>query len=184
MMHLSDIRRKLHELEQRLPAGARERLARQGRPLLALNRRAVARGAALGVFFGIMIPLGQIPAAVLLAPLFRANALVSALSTLVTNPLTFPAIWAAAYAIGGWVLATFGAPPDAWVGIEVPEREALPAWLPKIAIGLVIVATAAALLVYHIVGFWWARMTHRRWRRRRAAAAQRYPRACSENSRA
>jgi uncharacterized protein (DUF2062 family) len=183
-MHLADVRRKLHALEQRLPAGARARLARQGRPLLALNRRAVARGAALGVFFGVMIPLGQIPAALLLAPLFRANALVSALATLVTNPLTFPPIWAAAYAIGGWILAATGGLPGGWPGIEVPgsAHEALPGWLPKIAIGLVIIATVGALVAYHAVGLWWLQMTRRRWRRR--GAVQRYPRACSENRRA
>jgi uncharacterized protein (DUF2062 family) len=183
-MHLADVRRKLHALEQRLPARARRLLERQGRPLLALNRRAVARGAALGVFFGIMVPLGQIPAAVLLAPVFRANALVSALATLVTNPLTFPPIWAAAYAIGGWILAATGGVPAGWPGVEVPgaNHELLPGWLPKIAVGLVIIATFAALLAYHGVGLWWARATRKRWRRR--AAAQRYPRACSEKSRA
>jgi uncharacterized protein (DUF2062 family) len=170
-MSIADLRRKLHALEARLPPRVREALARQGHPLLALNRRAVARGAALGVFLGFVLPVGQIIVAVLLAPLFRANALASAAGTLVTNPLTLPPIWAGAYVVGGWVLAAlqgigFGMPM-----LTIPGLDAVPAWLPKIATGMALFATGAALATYHGVALWWVRATQRRWRRRREAVA-------------
>ncbi len=164
-MHIVHLRRRLHALEESLHPRVRAFVARRGRPLLALNRRSVARGAALGVFLGFVIPLGQIPAAVLMSTTFRANALASAAGTLVTNPLTFPPIWAAAYVLGGWLLGAL-----AGVGVvfpTVPGVEQVPAWLPKIATGLVVLATVAALAAYHGVNLWWTRATQRRWRRRR-----------------
>lgn len=170
-MSTADLRRKLHAFEGRLPPRVREALGRQGRPLLAVNRRFVARGAALGVFLGFVIPFGQIVAAVVLAPAFRANALAAAAGTLVTNPLTLPPIWAGAYVVGGWVFAALAS-----VGLAVPSVTAsaiaaTPGWLPKIAVGLVLFATAAALGAYHGVALWWTRATQRRWRLRRSAPA-------------
>lgn len=168
-MSIADLRRQLHALEARLPSRAREALARQGRPLLALNRRAVARGAALGVFLGFVVPFGQVIVAVLLAPLFRANALVSAAGTLVTNPLTLPPIWAGAYVVGGWLLAALHGVGLSLPALAIPGLEQLPAWLPKIATGMALFATGAALATYHGVELWWVRATQRRWQRRREA---------------
>jgi uncharacterized protein (DUF2062 family) len=167
-MSIASVRRHLHRVEERLPPRIRELVARRGRPLLALNRRAVARGAALGVFLGFVIPLGQIPAAVLLSSTFRANALASAAATFVTNPLTFPPIWASAYLVGGWILTALES-----VGMIVPEMHLpglhpVPAWMPKIATGMALFATTGAIGAYHGVALWWARATQRRWRLRRA----------------
>jgi uncharacterized protein (DUF2062 family) len=75
-----------------------------------LNRRAVARGMAIGVFFGFMIPVAQIPAAAIGAFLARANLWVSAIATLVSNPFTYAPIYYAAYRLGGFLL---GAPEAA-----------------------------------------------------------------------
>lgn len=75
-----------------------------------LNRRAVARGVAIGVFFGFMIPVAQIPAAAIGAFLARANLWVSAIATLVSNPFTYAPIYYAAYRLGGFLL---GAPEAA-----------------------------------------------------------------------
>lgn len=72
-----------------------------------LNRRAVARGVAIGVFFGFMIPVAQIPAAALGAFFARANLWVSAIATLVSNPFTYAPIYYAAYRLGAWLI---GAP--------------------------------------------------------------------------
>src|SRR5690606_14445801 len=65
-----------------------------------LNRRAVARGVAIGVFFGFMIPVAQIPAAAVGAFFARANLWVSAIATLVSNPFTYAPIYFAAYRLG------------------------------------------------------------------------------------
>jgi uncharacterized protein (DUF2062 family) len=80
-----------------------------------LNRRAVARGVAIGVFFGFMIPVAQIPAAALGAFFARANLWVSAIATLVSNPFTYAPIYYAAYQLGGWLLGS----PEAAVLLEL-----------------------------------------------------------------
>lgn len=74
----------------------------------------MALGAALGVFFGFMIPVAQILFSALFALLLRANLPVAAVATLVSNPLTYGPIWVLAYRTGAAIL---GEAPDA-------EREA------------------------------------------------------------
>ncbi len=68
------------------------------------TRASVARGVAIGVFFGFLIPLGQIPAAAVLSIPLRANVAAAAAGTLVTNPVTFPAVGLLAYRMGSFVL--------------------------------------------------------------------------------
>src|SRR5690606_5517404 len=53
------------------------------------SRRGVALGVALGIFFGLLIPLAQIPLTAVAAIILRANLPAAAASTLVTNPVTF-----------------------------------------------------------------------------------------------
>ncbi|MGQ3051577.1 MAG: DUF2062 domain-containing protein [Roseateles sp.] len=80
------------------------------RPLLQrpwlwqLTRRRVANGAAIGVFFGLLIPLLQIAAAAAGALLLRANLPVAAAATLVSNPVTYVPIWVAAHQTGSALL--------------------------------------------------------------------------------
>jgi hypothetical protein len=66
----------------------------------SFDRTSVARGVAVGLFFGVLVPVGQIVFAIPLAVAVRANVLVAALSTLVTNPLTLPFVYLGAYRIG------------------------------------------------------------------------------------
>jgi uncharacterized protein (DUF2062 family) len=69
-----------------------------------LSRESVARGTAIGLFFGFLIPVAQILFAVACAIALRGNVAVSAASTLVTNPFTFAPIYWAAHRVGSWVL--------------------------------------------------------------------------------
>jgi uncharacterized protein (DUF2062 family) len=55
---------------------------------------------AIGGFFGLLVPFGQIPLAVLAAVLMRANLAAAIVGTFVTNPLTFAPIYYVAYRIG------------------------------------------------------------------------------------
>jgi len=52
------------------------------------------------VFFGFLIPVLQIPFAAMVALILRANLPVAAVSTLVSNPLTYAPIFVAAYRVG------------------------------------------------------------------------------------
>ena len=75
--------------------------------LWRLSRRSVARAVAIGLFFGLLTPVAQIPAAVVVAFFARANIWVSAVATLITNPLTFAPLYYLSYRIGA---ALIGAP--------------------------------------------------------------------------
>jgi hypothetical protein len=56
--------------------------------------KSIARGAAIGLFIGLAVPVGfQTPFAIALAFLFRAGKLTAWLFTLVSNPYTVPFIY-------------------------------------------------------------------------------------------
>jgi len=88
-------------------------------PLLwHVNRRSVARGIAMGVFFGLMIPIAQIPAAAIASLLLRGNLWIAAVSTLVSNPLTYGPLYYFAYRLGAHII---GAPVPAAVEAQTAE---------------------------------------------------------------
>ncbi|MEW5886535.1 MAG: DUF2062 domain-containing protein [Pseudomonadota bacterium] len=69
-----------------------------------LSRKGVALGMAIGVFFGLLIPVAQIPASAVASVLLRAHLPAAAASTLVTNPVTFAPVYYAAYELGRVIL--------------------------------------------------------------------------------
>jgi uncharacterized protein (DUF2062 family) len=69
-----------------------------------MSRRGIALGAAIGVFFGFLVPVAQIPFSAGMAVALRANVPCAIASTLVTNPLTFGPIYYAAWHVGQAVL--------------------------------------------------------------------------------
>ena len=75
-----------------------------------LDAQSVGRGVALGLFFGFLIPVAQIIFAVVAALFLRANPLVAALATLVTNRVTFRVIYLLAHRIGKAVLEPVAGP--------------------------------------------------------------------------
>lgn len=100
-------------IQQRIPspeALQQNRCLRWLGPLLhrpwlwQFSRRRVAMGAAIGVFFGFLIPVLQIAGAALLALVLRANLPVAAFSTLVSNPFTYAPIGVLAYRTGSALL--------------------------------------------------------------------------------
>ncbi len=128
------------------------------------NRHSVARGVALGLFVSFLLPVAQIVLAALFAGLARGNLLVAAAATLVSNPLTFPAIYYAAYRLGGFLLGgtAFAAP-----AIEGASTASLIAGasLPT-ALGLAIFAVLSAALGYALLQLSWRLVLVRQWRRR------------------
>jgi hypothetical protein len=142
------------------------------------SRRGVALGVALGIFFGLLIPVAQIPLSVGAAVLLRANVPAAAVSTLVTNPLTFGPLYYAAYKLGHWIT---GAPEKAEPN-GVTARELQAAGLPKeevrlwqrmtsvgkpLLLGLAIIATLMGLLSYSLIALTWLGWTWFKRRKRR-----------------
>lgn len=147
-----------------------------------VSRRGIALGVALGMFFGFLVPIAQIPLSAAAAVLLRANVPCAIASTLVTNPVTFGPVYVAAWKVGGLALGS-RTPPPPLPTLDDPEAYT-PAlsWGERIAgvgkpliVGLVIFAVVAFGAAYLLVtGFWWARTRlarRRRLKMRRAREA-------------
>jgi uncharacterized protein len=150
-----------------------------------MSRRGIAMGMAIGVFFGFLIPFGQIPPAAAVAVLMRANVPMTIASTLVTNPVTFGPVYYGAYRLGRFIL--FKPEPTeaelkalmAQTTTTNPEVESLGfidrirfAWQQlgqvgkPLFLGLGIVATISGLLTYALVHWLWLiRVRFVRWQR-------------------
>jgi uncharacterized protein (DUF2062 family) len=118
------------------------------------SRRGVAAGAAVGLFIGFAIPIAQILLAALAAVVLRVNLPVAAAGTLITNPLTVPPIYFAAYQIGSWATGV-----SAPASISFTDPAALWENLGEIGMplfaGLGITATFAALASYLLISQGW-----------------------------
>lgn len=167
-----------------------------------INRRGIAMALSIGLFFGLLVPVAQIPLAAIAAVLLRANIPVAVCSTLVTNPVTFAPIYIFAYQLGALILGephhAAAAPPEppqsselsSLTDLDIPDP-GLFAWLAgwwdsllsagkPLVVGLVILATVAGMSAYVIVSWswrvrttWMRRQRSKRFRLMRAAARER-----------
>lgn len=147
-----------------------------------MSRRRVATGAAVGVFFGFMIPVLQIAFSALAVIVLRANLPAAAVATLVSNPLTYAPIFIAAYHTGAAVLgdAVDEGRAQALAG-EIGRAEGdARSWLERISgigkplfVGLGIFAVVGAVLTWFAVNAIWVLAV--RLRRRRGARPARAP---------
>jgi uncharacterized protein len=131
------------------------------------NRRTIARGVALGLFAGFILPIGQVALAVLFAASVRANILVASAATLVTNPLTFAPIYDAAYRTGSVLLALSGL--ESASSSEAPSSlliSLIAASLPTM-VGLICFAVLSSILAFVAVNVAWRIALMSKWRRRR-----------------
>lgn len=145
--------------------------------LWRFTRRSVPRGVALGMVTGILFPVAQILFSAALALPFRANIPAAALTTFLTNPLTTPPLWVAAYWVGRKVLHLDASVPGAPIATHVASDSWL-RWLlaeagPATVTGLVTITIAAAVLGYVLSAIGWRLWIARKWRRRKAARAAR-----------
>ena len=135
------------------------------------NRRSIARGVALGLFFGIVIPIAQTPVAALFAVSARANLAVAAFCTFITNPFTTPFIYLGAYEAGLHILRMQEKAPLLAGGsmdqnVQALIARLLDAPLPT-AVGLLLISTVSSVLGYWLVNVLWRVHVRRRWARRR-----------------
>lgn len=131
--------------------------------LWQVSRCSVSSGVALGLFCAFLLPFGQIALAAMLALTLRANLAVAAAATFVTNPITFPIIYFAAYQLGAGVTerSLAGAGPAG--GADWLIQVSLPT-----AVGLALFAVLAAALGYACVQLGWS-LWHGRGRSRALA---------------
>lgn len=141
-----------------------------------VNRRGIALGIAIGVFFGLLIPVAQIFFAAVAALLLRANIPAAVGSTLITNPFTFAPVYYAAYHLGVWMLGHADVPV---VAVDIDRVAAKTAtgialWMDRLAtvgaplaLGLLTLAASLSVLIYFAVHWTWRIRILRAWRRRR-----------------
>ena len=142
-----------------------------------VNRRGIALGIAIGVFFGLLIPVAQIFFAAAAALLLRANIPAAVGSTLITNPITFAPVYYAAYHLGAWMLGHL----DVSVAEVDLDRVAartetgLALWVDRVAtvgaplaLGLLTLAVSLSVLIYFAVHWTWRLRIVRAWQRRKA----------------
>lgn len=171
-------------IKHRMPTAgslSRNRMLRPLSPVLGhhnlwhFNRRTVAGGVAVGLFFGFLIPVAQILFAAVAAVWLRVNLPVAAASTLVTNPFTFPPIYFAAYGIGSAITGRWV--PRGPKAIEDAAAEAstfVGGWLDNfiavgqpLALGLLVLAVVGSVTGYFVVHAVWRGITLLQLRRKR-----------------
>ena len=155
------------------------------RPLLRrpwlwqLNRRRVALGAGIGVFFGFMVPVLQIAGAAMFAVVLRANLPVAAVSTLVSNPFTYAPIGLLAYQTGALLLGDTVKPEAAHALTQAVDKTSVdgPGWMDRakaigkpLFLGLAVFAVVGGLAAWALVHLVW---TVGVWLKRRRRLRQR-----------
>ena len=133
-----------------------------------LNRRSVPRALAIGLFAAFILPLGQFALAALLALPLRANVPLAAATTLVTNPLTFPPIYYAAYKVGTLVLSYPSGDGAGELARGLGEQF-LDVSGPT-ALGLLIFAIVGSSLGYLVGSAFWRLRLVERWKGRHGDA--------------
>jgi len=152
--------------------------------LWQLNRRRVALGAGIGVFFGFLIPVLQIAGAAVLAIVLRANLPVATVSTLISNPFTYAPIGVLAYKTGAALLGETILPEAVEQLTEAAEALADrpvagdgPGWMERLRaigkplfLGLGVFAVIGGVTTWALVHLGWTLgvWLKRRRRRRRA----------------
>jgi uncharacterized protein (DUF2062 family) len=147
------------------------------------SRRGLATGVAMGVFFGFLVPIGQIPLAAGATMMLRGNIPGAVASTFVTNPVTFGPVMFAAWHLGNLALGE-PAPAHAMPHIEfhfdrpAKSRES---WFTSVTngirsagkpiiVGLGLLAVLCGLLSYLLVSWTWRLSV---WLKRRRRGPQR-----------
>jgi len=120
--------------------------------LWRLQHEAVARGVAVGLFWGFAIPAAQLLVAAVHCVKWRANIPVAALMTMVTNPLTIGFWLWLAYQLGSRVL---GDEVQADVSMSLLPSQWLSEYGLPTLVGMGLFAVGTAISGYLVVKFSW-----------------------------
>jgi uncharacterized protein len=149
------------------------------------SRRGVALGVSIGLFFGLLIPVAQIPLSVAASVVLRANVPAAAVSTLISNPLTYGPIYYGAYRLGLWATGETSnrrahALAAAPVGTHIPAQSGTAASEPEptawqrvqalgkpLLVGMALSAIACGLLAYGLITVGWRLQVLYKRRKRR-----------------
>ncbi|HSI60844.1 MAG TPA: DUF2062 domain-containing protein [Ideonella sp.] len=128
-----------------------------------MERGSVARGVAIGLFFGLLVPFAQFLLSIGAAILLRGHVAIAAAATLVSNPFTFAPLYWLAHRIGQAVL---GEHVDEKAAEQVEAAVAHQGWLAAtwetvqnagapVIVGLAVMAVVAAATGFVLVWVLW-----------------------------
>jgi len=140
--------------------------------LFHLTRHSVSMAFVVGMFICFLPIPGQMPLAALTALWLRCNLPITIGLVWLSNPVTFPVIFYAAYKVGAWMLQR----PPAHFSFEW-SREWLASgfltvWQPLV-LGCLTFAVVSSVTSYFLIQWFWRWHVSDRWRRRRKHRAQR-----------
>ncbi len=143
------------------------------RELWHISRTSIAKATAIGLFCS-MIPLpGQMFVAVFLAIRLNANVPLAFMLIFITNPITIPVIYLAAYVLGSALLGTPLLDVTAVDWLNPLSAEFLGIF-PAFILGCVVIGLAGAFFGYFIAdGLWRMRISQRIAERARKRLAHR-----------
>lgn len=123
------------------------------------NRSTVERAVGIGLFFGLLLPVGQFLFAIAAAVLLRAHLGIAAAATLITNPLTVGPVYWIAYQLG---LRLTGGSEATATGSALKQAESVTTFANAaaaagwpLAVGLVTLAIGGALVGPLLVRLLW-----------------------------
>ncbi|MFT5757366.1 MAG: hypothetical protein ACI9LM_002095 [Alteromonadaceae bacterium] len=131
-----------------------------------LNRRSVAKGFAVGLFFAFIPVPFQMVLAAGIAIIVHANLPLSIALVWITNPLTMPAIFYFCYVVGAWVL---GVKEKAFT-FEVSWQwliDSLSTIGPAFIVGCGVLATLFSVLGYISIHILWRYSVSKEWKKRK-----------------
>ena len=126
-----------------------------------ISRSSIARATGIGLFCA-MVPLpGQMLVAVFVAIRLGANVPLAFSLIFVTNPLTMPVVYLAAYLMGSWLLGMPVIDVSSINWLDVTSPELLKIW-PPFLLGCLVLGALAAFFGYFIAdGLWRMRLAQR-----------------------
>jgi uncharacterized protein (DUF2062 family) len=146
--------------------------------LLHLNRRSVAGGVAVGLFFAwVPVPFQMVLSAIA-AIVLRVNLPLSVVLVWTTNPITMPPMFYFAYKVGTWVLGQKPARIKFELTVEWATQMLGTHWQPFL-LGCFIMAVVSSLVGLAAVRGVWRIHVLQNWKKRQARlqskATQRSP---------
>lgn len=139
--------------------------------LWQLSRLSAARAFAIGLYCAMLPIPGQMFVSVALAIRFRANLPLSFALIFITNPLTMPPIFFAAYELGAWLTDTSLTEIEFHASWSWLSHSLGDIWLPLI-IGSQVMGICLALAGYFLIDQLWRNAVRRQWHARKLRRGQ------------
>jgi uncharacterized protein (DUF2062 family) len=131
-----------------------------------INRLSAARAFAIGLFSAMMPIPGQMLISAYVAVRWGANLPISVSLIFITNPLTMPVIYYAAYKLGALMLGLQPKAVQFEISWEWLTGQLLTIWQPFL-LGCFTIGFAAAAIGYFLIDVLWRMRVRRQWRARR-----------------